>query len=487
MKTQTIIFYLFAMLLLVGCEDVLDQQPYGVISEEVYYETEDDAISGVTAAYSRLQRYLFTNEWTGLDNIPDLMSPDMESNPGFVGLRQIHNYTSTPENPEVAGLWVNLYNGVYLSNQAIEKISEMPDDVFSSGMKSRLLGEVYFLRAWYNLRITQLWGDAPLVTTTLSLDNFYVPSSPQSDFFIQIESDLLEAEDRLPLVSEYNDADLGRASKGAAQSYLGYLYLLNNNPEQAKVALQNVINSGQYALVSDYESLFDGTNENSSESVFEIQFQSNTGDGVGSFSPQAYGPGGEFGWGFTRPTADLVNEFETTPIEDPRRAASILSVGEEYEGTVFAGIESPYGNKKWITSLGREATYPWYSPVNQTLMRYAEVLLLYAEALNETGASTEAVNHINMVRSRPSVDMPALATGLTQTQVMTAVRHERRVELCLEGKSGFDLRRWEGSNIESYFHDKGYTDFIYPKHVFLPIPQTEIDKSEGSLAQNPNW
>ncbi|MBP8791742.1 MAG: RagB/SusD family nutrient uptake outer membrane protein [Lutibacter sp.] len=488
MKKYKIIFYVFTMLSLVSCEDILDQQPYGVISEDLYYQTEGDAISAVTATYSRLQRILFTNEWKGLDYIPDIMSPDAESHPGFAGLKQTHEYTNTPENPEVASLWVNLYNGVYLANQGIERINEMPEDVFSDGMKSRLLGECYFLRAWYNLRITQLWGDAPLVVQTLSLDNFYIPSSPQSEFFIQIKNDLLEAEDRLPLVSEYDSNNVGRATKGAAQSYLGYLYLLMDNPGDAVIILKRVVDSNKYALVDNYESLFNGTNENSSESVFEIQFASNTGDNVGSFTPQGYGAGGEFGWGFTRPTADLVSEFEITPKEDPRRAASILNVGEVYEGKVFKGIESPHGNRKWITGLGREAAYPWYSPVNQSLMRYADVLLLYAEALNKTSASSDAVGYINKVRARASVSMPALDLGLSPEKVLEAIIHERRVELCLEGKSGFDLRRLlSQSELVNYFHNKGYTNFSYPRDLFLPIPQSEIDKSDGSLEQNPSW
>ena len=119
---------------------------------------------------------------------------------------------------------------------------------------------------------------------------------------------------------------------------------------------------------------------------------------------------------------------------------------------------------------------------------YADVLLLYAEALNKTSASSDAVGYINKVRARASVSMPALDLGLSPEKVLEAIIHERRVELCLEGKSGFDLRRLlSQSELVNYFHNKGYTNFSYPRDLFLPIPQSEIDKSDGSLEQNPSW
>jgi hypothetical protein len=337
-----------------------------------------------------------------------------------------------------------------------------------------------------------LWNEAPLVTHTLSLSNLYVPKSPRQAFFDLIEQDLLSADSVLPV--SYGAADVGRVTKGAAEAYLGQLYLWENQPDKAAAELKKVIDGGNYGLVDDYASLFNGTAPNSKESVFEIQFLSNTGLNVGSAASWVNAPNGEGmvnggGWGWLRPTGDLVAEFETTPKEDPRLEASIFRKGDVYNGITFQDLVngSGYAYKKWVVAAGMEPNFPWYSPVNQCLMRYAEVLLMYAEAENNLGSPAEAIPYINQVRARPSVGMPAIASSLTQAEVQAAIRHERRVELCLEGKVGFDLRRWEGANLGNYMQSKGYANFVEGKNDWLPIPQSEIDKSQGTLSQSPNW
>jgi hypothetical protein len=491
MKKITI-FLAACLTIIGGCKKALDQQPYGVTAVADFYKTEADAVSAVTAVYHRLQDYTFGGVFTGFDCWPDLLSPDVESHQDFTSLRQVHEYTATADNDVVDSSWEKLYNGVYLANQALEQITAMPDNVFSTGMKARLLGEAHFLRAFFNFRITMLWGQAPLVKNTLSLSELYLPKSPRQDFFDLIEQDLLSADSVLP--ATYGPADAGRATKGAAEAYLGNLYLWEQQPAKAAEKLEAVINSGNYGLVDDYASLFNGTNENSKEAVFEIQFESNTGLGVGSMASALLAPNGEGmvnggGWGWLRPTADLVNEFETSPKEDPRLSAAIFRKGDVYNGIVFQDLVngSGYAYKKWVVATGMEPNFPWYSGVNQTVMRYAEVLLLYAEALNQLGRPSDAIPYINTVRARPSVNMPPLALNLNADQVLLAIRHERRVELCMEAKAGFDLRRWEGSNLENYMRSKGYTHFTLPKDEFLPIPQAEIDKSKGTLTPNEGW
>jgi hypothetical protein len=492
MKKITIFFAFLSLLAGAGCNKKLDQQPYGVVPVTNFYKTQADALAGVTAVYHRLQNFTFGDVESGFDCWPDLLSPDVESHQDFTALRQVHEYDATTDNAVVDSSWITLYNGVYLANQAIEQITLMPDNVFDAGVKSRLLGEVHFLRAFYNFRITMLWGQAPLVTKTLDLNNLYLAKSPRQDFFNLVEQDLLTADSSLP--AGYTGADVGRATKGAADAYLGNLYLWENQPAKAADRLQSVINSGIYGLVDNYASLFDGTNENSKESVFEIQFKANTGLNVGNAVSWLNAPNGEGmvnggGWGWLRPTADLVNEFETSPKEDPRLSASIFRKGDVFNGIVFQDLVngSGYANKKYIVSAGMEPNFPWYASVNETIMRYAEVLLLYAEALNQQGRPADAVPYINMVRARPSVAMPALSTGLSQSAVLTAIQHERRVELCLESKVGFDLRRWYGSNLGTYMHSKGYSNFVEGKDDYLPIPQSEIDKSKGTLTPNTGW
>jgi starch-binding outer membrane protein, SusD/RagB family len=492
MKKQTILVMILGTLLIFGCTKQLNQQPYGEISQTEYYKTQADAVGAVNAVYHRLQDYTFGGGFTGFDCWPDLMSPDVESHQDFTALRQVHESTVAPDNAVVDSTWQLLYNGVFLANQAIEKIGGMPDNVFATGIKARLIAESKFLRAFYNFRITMLWNTAPLVTQTLTLNNLYVPKSPRQAFFDLVEQDLQSADSVLP--ATYTASDAGRATNGAAEAYLGQLYLWENQPEKAAAELKKVIDGGNYGLVDDYASLFNGSNPNSRESVLEIQFMANTGLGVGNAVSFLNAPNGEGmvnggGWGWLRPTGDLVAEFETTPKEDPRLTISIFRKGDIYNGIVFQDLVngSGYANKKFVEAPNMEPNFPWYSSVDECIMRYAEVLLLYAEAVNDLGDPVTAVGYINMVRARPSVAMPALPNTLSQTEVMTAIRHERRVEFCLESKVGLDLRRWEGSNLGNYMHAKGYTNFIAGKNDWLPIPQPEIDKSQGTLTQNPNW
>ena len=224
-KMRQLTILLCASLLIIGsgCQKKLDQQPNGVVSVADFYKTQADAISGISAVYNRLQNFTFGGPFSGFDCWPDLLSPDVESHQDFTALRQIHEYNGAADNAIVDSSWITLYNGVYLANQAIEQITAMPDNLFTAGMKTRLLGEAHFLRAFYNFRITMLWGSAPLVTHTLTLNNLYLPKSTRQDFFNLVEQDLLTADSSLP--ASYGAADVGRATKGAADAYLGNLYL----------------------------------------------------------------------------------------------------------------------------------------------------------------------------------------------------------------------------------------------------------------------
>ncbi|MEJ7682799.1 MAG: RagB/SusD family nutrient uptake outer membrane protein [Segetibacter sp.] len=279
----------------------------------------------------------------------------------------------------------------------------------------------------------------------------------------------------------------------------------------AEPKLKDIISSGKYKLLDSYSSLFDGTTENSTETIFEVQMKANTGKGIGNFSTTYYAPNGEGyvpggGWGWIRPTQDLVNEYEITPKEDPRLSYSIFRKGDNFEGQVFKDVVNGtgYATKKWTISGKNgaeiEQNFPWHTSANFAFYRYAEVLLMYAEVLNELGRSSEAVPYINQVRARPSVDMPALLTSLTKEQVFEAIRHERRVELSFEGKISYDLRRWgiageflrspqRWQNNISINPQWGGNFFKYVdgKNDVFPIPQSEIDKSNGTLVQNTGW
>lgn len=507
MKNLTLTCALLA-LLVCGCDNKLDLEPIGSVSQDGFYTSADDANAAIVACYNAILAYHTgdsNSNVTGMDMWGDIQSSDAEPHPDGVAWNQIYQYTLQPNNGELSNQWIQIYEGIYRCNQAMEKI---PDIEMDEALKSRLIKEAVFLRGWWLLRLAKMYGDAPLVTKTLSIDELLIPKSSRQEIFDQVEKDLIEAS---TLPDSYDDANLGRATSYAAKTVLAELYLWEKKWAQAKPLLEAVINSGKFKLLDSYSALFDGSVENHSESIFEIQYKANTGKNLGNFSTtysapngEGYVPGG--GWGWIRPTQDLVNEYEKTPKEDPRLTYSIFRKGDNFEGQVFKDVVNGTGFalKKWVisgkTGAEIEQNYPWHTSANFALYRYAEVLLMYAEVLNESGSPAVAVPYINQVRARKSVNMPALATSLTKAQVFEAIRHERRVEFTFEGKIAFDIRRWgiAGSFLRS--KDRWQNDtkinpqwggnffkYVDGKHDVFPIPQSEIDKSGGTLEQNPKW
>ncbi len=494
------------MFMSIACDNRLNLIPIGSISQNDFYKTADDANAAIIACYNTLIGFHTGGKYvSGVDMWGDIQSSDAEPHPDGVAWNQIYQYTLQPDNGEVSSQWKLIYQGLFRANQAIERIADIEMD---QQLKDRLSKEAHFLRAWWMLRLAKMYGSAPLVTTTLGVSELYIPKSTQDELFAQVESDLLVAE---TLPDAYDDANVGRATSAAAKTVLAELYMWQKKWSQAEAKLKDIISSNRYQLVDSYASLFDGTTENTKESIFEIQFKANTGKGLGNFSTtysapngEGYVPGG--GWGWIRPTQDLVNEYETAPKEDPRLSYSIFRLGDNFEGQVFKDVVNGtgYAVKKWVISGKNgaeiEQNNPWHTSANFTLYRYAEVLLLYAEVLNELGRSSEAVPYINQVRSRPSVDMPRLSTALSKADVFEAIRHERRVEFSFEGKISFDLRRWgiagEFLRSKDRWHNNTtinpqwsgtFFKFVDGKNEFFPIPQAEIDKSDGTLTQNPGW
>jgi len=489
-----------------GCNKKLDLSPIGSTSQDAFYKTEADAQAAVIACYNSLLNIASQGGWaiSGWELFGDIWSPDIQPHGDIVDYAQIQQYTLFPNNQTVRTEWVLGYAGIYRANLALEKL---PDIKMDDVLKGRLIGEAKFIRAWWYLRMVKLFGNIPLVLKTLKADELYVPQVPKQDVYNQIEKDLLDAEQVLP--KAYPSADVGRATLGAAKVYLAELYMIQKQWPKARVECEDIMGFGIYGLVDSYVSLFDGTADNSKEGIFEIQYKANTGLNIGNFNTVMYAPNGEGltpngGWGWVRPTQDLVNEFEKSPNEDPRLSASIFRKGDVFEGHTFVDKVNGtgFGVRKWCISgiMGSEQSWPFQTSANLILYRYAEVYLMYAEVLNEMGESSAAVGYINKVRARPSVAMPALPTNLTKDEIWEAIRHERRVELCFEGKEGYDLRRWgvAGAFLRSperfqnnlilnpQFGGK-FFKYVDGKDEVLPIPQLEVDKSHGTLKQNPGF
>jgi len=333
-----------------------------------------------------------------------------------------------------------------------------------------------------------------------------LPRSPENEVYQLIFSDLAEAENRLPLKSEYSGADVGRATKGAAQALAAKIHLFRANYAEAKTFLEKVISSNEYQLVNRYLDNFEEENENNSESIWEIQMSEAFGGDGGwnadgssiaevTFRGQEYGPNA---WRNLIPNRTLIAEYETEATgaakNDPRNSYNFYRVGDSYNnGQSVLGPGDVQGPNvpSWrkYQTIDKRAQEESQSGINFRVIRYADVLLMMAEVENELSGPSAALPFINLVRSRPDVAMPPYPTAQypvgNQQQMFEAIMHERRVELAGEQIRNRDLRRWRRAGKLTSEPIPGYTD----KNDLLPIPLQEIDNNSAltNSDQNPGY
>jgi starch-binding outer membrane protein, SusD/RagB family len=510
MKNFKIIFFTTALLALSGCsEDWLEQTNPNVQTSGTFWETEQDAVKGVNAIYQSLyyDGTFMRFAQCALDlRGDDVWSPspwDVLSNTGSF---KLFNNTIMQE-----WLWVAFYGGVTRANLALDNIDGIP---FSSEvLKNRLRGEALFLRALNNYYLVTFFNNIPLITKSYSSTDEYFPEQADPALvWQQIYDDLEEASLLLPV--SYTDPDVGRATKGAALGFLGKAYLFNERYEEASAALKSVIDLGVYDLVANYNDNFTEAGENNVESVFEIQFSREAGGTVLGWvdapAPDwskttaraiTYAPA-PFGWNDVAPTQWVFNEFmqeKTTGGEDdPRIRATIyynypgaMLYGQAF-ATVYATDLGKLGVKKYGNGdSGRPDEKDWRSGVNERLMRYADVLLMYAEAQNKLGNRAVAAQYIQEVRDRAQLpDREAEFAAFTEEELMDQLAHERLLEFVFEGHRFDDIRRWgwlEDADklAELKLHDAEFNSYVAGRE-FFSIPQGEIE-TNPKLRQNPGY
>lgn len=489
MNTKRTFSILFLTLVFVGCEGFLDVSSQNELTQEVFPTSEADALLATNAVYSTLRVW---NYHSGGYPILDFLSDDgaKGSNPND-GSNQApyDNFTHSATQDGLDRWWNTLYEGIKRANVVIEKVPAISMD---ETLKNRYLAEASFLRAIYYFDLVRAFGGVPIVTTTEP--PIKIPRSTKEQTYALVEDDLLFAIDNLPLKSEYGSADVGRATKGAAQAFLAKVYLFQNNFRDAEDYALAVINSNEYDLENDFYNANGPDGEQGIESVFEIGA---TADGTaGNQYANTQGVRGtpNRGWGFNRPTIDLRNAFESN---DPREKATIIELGDIIDGITIIGdgttpdettdeegnvieIES-YNRKVWIPGTSTDTQFGH----NRRLIRFSDVLLIAAEALNENNEPEEALVHLNRVRERARQGDPTILLDITETDkdlLRDIIFDERRVELALEGHRFWDIvRTGRGAEI------LGSLGFITGKHELLPIPQSEIDLAQGSLEQNDLW
>ena len=479
---------IIALATFTSCSDDFVNVDSNDINSEDYFNSEEDYQNALIGAYDLLQA-TYINVMLG-EIASDNTLAGGESATDVIGIQEIDDMIHTPVNSNLRDLWGWMYGGINRTNF----ILEFQDKTDFSG-KEQVIAQARFLRAYYYFELVKWFGDVPLAVDKQILfgeESSYV-RSPTSEVYDQIELDLMYAADNLPLVQ----TETGRVTKGAAQALLGKAYLYQEKFSEAAQALETVIQSGTYSLVTDYNTIFEAEGENSTESVFEVQYTDLEGAGFGclqcsegnvavGFSGVRNYEGPDFtsGFSFNVPVQEAYEAFDS---DDPRRDIAILNIDAwaTATGATFGtGFEhTGYFNKKYIPRTRSDqalADLNLTNPNNYRSIRYADVLLMAAEANNRGGIDeAKAQGYLNDVRRRAFGDdlHDITATGASLTN---AIYLERRLELIGEGHRFFDLVRTGKAAQE-------INGFQAGKHELFPIPAIEIQLAGNVWAQNPGY
>ena len=482
----TITFSALLTLSLYNCQ--LDQDPEYTIDSENFFNSEDDYYKALIGAYDLLQS-TYQNVLMGEIASDNTLSGGESAN-DVIGFQQVDEMIHNPVNDQLKKVWDWMFAGV----QRCNFIMENQDKITFDG-KTQMIAETRFLRAYYHFELVKWFGGIPMKGDEMFVigDEKVIPRSPVEEVYAAIEQDLIFASENLNPVAP----EVGRTTQGAAYALLGKVYLYQNKFQQAATALDQVIGSGNYSLVQDYSTLFEFDQENGSESVFEVQYTDVEGAGFGCLQCSEgnvavgfngirnySGPLFTSGYSFNVPTAESYNAYDE---EDLRRDIAILDIeawasatGATYgEGYKHTG----YFNRKYLPrerSGEAQGDLNLTNPNNYRAIRYADVLLMAAEAYNRGGISdATARNYLNQVRSRAfgNTNNNVTVSGQALTE---AIWRERRLELMGEGHRFFDLVR-TGKAAGTI------PGFVAGKHELFPIPFEEIQFSNGNWQQNPNY
>ncbi len=473
-----------------GCSDFLDETPKGRYTTENFYKTEEHAFLALTGVYSKAS---FVSTDNALWVFGDVASDDAVKG-GSAGdqseIQFLEEFDYSSNNGFLLKIWSQYYEGITRVNYLLHYADNIAMD---ATLKARILGEAKFLRAYFYFNLVNIFGEIPLKTQPpLNASLIHIGKSSVADIYAQIEDDLLDATEVLEV--SYSGSDVGRVTQGAAWGLLAKAKLYEGEWQEALDAIESLENLGIYSLQPVYKNNFTDSTQNNSESIFEIQHLSGQIPKLGSHLNQWFGAPDNNGYAFDVPLQDFVNEFEVTTgdVVDPRLDYTVGQTDQDWiNGEPFNPIWSTTGflQKKHVQPLSEEPIIGDAS-LNYVYMRYADILLMKAEAFNELNQPADAIVPLNEVRKRaresylydmdlpgagviPANLLPDVAAG-SQNTVRTAIRHERRVELGFEFHRFFDLMRYGAAIAEDALSD---TNFDYETHRYFPIPQSEVDSN----------
>lgn len=525
---------LFVGLVVTSCDDLLDTKPTDRVSTAIFWKTEKDATLAANAVYTHLihrdpatGNLVTGSHYASWDGMTDIGYTNLPQSPESFILKG----TFDQLNSRVANEWINLYAGIRSANAFLANVDQV--QTTNTALINRLKGEVRVLRAYFYSQLAFLFGDVPLITTELTLqESRQVTRTDVEEVWNFVSDEFTQAADQLtPTVAA---ADKGRVTKGTALGLKARYMLYAGRYQEAADAASAVMALGVHSIFPSYKNLFAYANENNPEILLDVQYVKS------SFPNDIFGVFAQRSVNSSRslfvPTKKLVDAYEmtnglaitdpasgfnpATPYanRDPRLGFSIFVDGDvlpngatfnpkpnsgtsDAVGTSFLVSPTGFNVEKYV--IAADVATPNNTGINLILLRYAEIQLIYAEAKTELNQIDQTVyDAINRVRQRPDVNMPAITSGKTQDELRQIIRHERLVELAFEGQRFFDIRRWGiadevmpggvygmtymASGTPTTVQVPAWTNEWSERNYLWPIPQIEYDLNNG-LGQNPLW
>jgi hypothetical protein len=492
-----------------SCKEFLDISPQGQQTTDNYYTTADECKAAVMGCYALADQ----SDWWQIDRtrmFGDAGSDDAWKGNAIAGdQREFGDFARffwLPNNEWFDNRYTHIYQSIGNCNAALVGIAKAPID---PTLQQQLIGEVKFIRAYNYFELVKGYGGVPLVLTPVSpSESLAIGRASAADCYAQIIKDLQEAAAALPEKNARASADKGRATKGAANGYLAKAYLYTEQWNLAQQAAETVINSNQYSL-GDFDKVWNVNNPNGVESIFELNYNANQTFNLGTALTVVMRSRADGGWGFNTPSSNLERAFGN----DPRRQWTIIKQGDNVGAKTAAFDYSNYdtkpaenesgrtSRKMFLPLADRPANEQNHAPLNRLELRYADLLLMHAEASNKLGQDGKALTSLNLVRARANrlssgTVLPRTSSG---TQLLNDIWLERRLELAMEGHRYYDLVRQhrlvdviKAFNISQATsndpYDKGKVkDQISDKNTLFPIPTNQIQLSGGTVTQNPGY
>ncbi|HXH99905.1 MAG TPA: RagB/SusD family nutrient uptake outer membrane protein [Sphingobacteriaceae bacterium] len=503
---KKILYVILIGIIMTGCSDeLLELQPNDRFTEDTFWKTQEHVQLGINACYQTLRQPGLYGGGVPLILL-ESVSPNSYNYTNSLGVRAI---TESNHNPSTAGiisnLWSSCYAGIGRTNTLLDRIEPIPMD---AALKERIKGEAKFLRALFYFTLVNNYGGVPLILNEPNVAaHSLLPRNTKTQVITQVLKDLAEASAGTVLPLTYTAGNIGRATRGAALSLKTRVLLYNENWQEAATTAKQVMALNTYSLFANYRNLFLPDNENNNEVVFDVQFKSpefrhnfdiilqrfNTAAPVQNLVDDYY-----MSDGLPITSSPLYDPLNPYKNRDPRFYQTIGYVGGKFNGQVVTASTFPqtgYTFKKFTVyedDVVKQLVEDNQSDINFILIRYPDVLLMYAEAQNEfSGPDASVYNAVNLVRDRAGI--PALSAGLSKEQIRQQIRHERRIEFAGEALYYYDVKRWKiadkvltGPVLNSRRQTIGTRLFDPSRDYLWPIPIIEIEDNPN-LEQNPGY